>query len=99
MTLRKHNELIPSEIHVPYSFTYANAAARNSATGLTEEDEGKFARQLDDDSIWMLTVYSVPTWVAIGGSGGGSGDRNIDGGSADSVYLPSQLIDGGDANG
>lgn len=29
----------------------------------------------------------------------GSGDSNIDGGFANSVYLPSQLIDGGDANG
>lgn len=29
----------------------------------------------------------------------GSGDQNIDGGFAASVYLPTQNIDGGDANG
>ncbi len=31
--------------------------------------------------------------------GSGSGDINVDGGFANSVYLPTQNIDGGDANG
>lgn len=30
---------------------------------------------------------------------GGAGDRNVDGGNAASVYLPSQVIDGGSASG
>lgn len=34
--------------------------------------------------------------LTIGGTGG---DRNIDGGAAASAYLPTQVIDGGTANG
>lgn len=30
---------------------------------------------------------------------GGSGDKNVDGGFANAIYLPTQNIDGGDANG
>lgn len=28
-------------------------------------DEGKFARQLDNDTIWMLVAFAGPTWVPI----------------------------------
>lgn len=31
------------------------------------------------------------------GIGGGTGDLNVDGGTANSVYLPSQIINGGAA--
>ena len=30
---------------------------------------------------------------------GGGGDRNVDGGVASSIYLPSQVVDGGSASG
>jgi hypothetical protein len=71
MPLTLHKDLPIDKVHIPYSFTYADATARNGATGLTEEDEGKFARQLSNNSIWMLTDHTGPTWVQVGASGGG----------------------------
>lgn len=53
-------------IHVPYNFSYANAAARTGAGGFVAGDVGKFARQTDDNSIWILTA-TTPTWVQVGG--------------------------------
>lgn len=55
----------------PYKWEYADAAARTGDTGFIAADEGKFARQLDDDTIWMLTDYTGPTWVAVSTGGGG----------------------------
>lgn len=47
-----------------------------------------------------VMAYDLATnTIKLEASSGGAGDSNIDGGTADSVYLPSQLIDGGDANG
>src|SRR5690349_12746498 len=53
----------------PYRWTYADAAARTADTSVTADDLGKWARQLDDDTIWMLTA-TTPTWVQVGGAGG-----------------------------
>lgn len=53
-------------IHIPYAWTYADQSAREGASGFTGSDVGKFARQLDDNTIWML-VATTPTWMAIGG--------------------------------
>ena len=57
-------------IHVPYAFEFANAAARIAGTGYTlvVGDIGKFARQLDDNTIWLLTDDSPITWIAVGSS-------------------------------
>lgn len=55
-------------IHVPYQWTYADAAARGAATGFVVTDVGKLARQLDDNSLWMLTDDTPETWVAVGGT-------------------------------
>jgi hypothetical protein len=55
-----------TNVHRPYAYSYADAAARTGATGFVSADLGKFARQLDDDSIWMLTA-TTPTWVRIDG--------------------------------
>ena len=46
---------------------------------------------LDDNQVGEL-----PAGDTLPGS---SGDRNVDGGNAASVYLPSQVIDGGSASG
>ena len=59
------------QVHVPYNWSYADAAARGAATGLVAGDVGKLARQLDDNSLWLLTA-TTPTWVAVGGAGGAS---------------------------
>lgn len=65
-----HKDLGPAQVHVAYAFEYADSAARTGATGLVVTDNGKFARQLDNNSIWMLADYSGPVWQRIDGSGG-----------------------------
>jgi len=64
-----HGALTTSDgIHVPYAWTYASATSREGATGFVSGDVGKFARQLDDDSIWML-ITVTPTWVQVSAGG------------------------------
>lgn len=50
-----------------YDWTYANAGARTGATGFLEDDIGRVAWQLDNDTFWMVKSVSigVPTWVQI----------------------------------
>ena len=67
-----HRNLQGERIHKPYAYEYANQAERESATGFAIVDEGKLARQLDDDSLWMLTDWEANTWVAVGSGSGGS---------------------------
>jgi microcystin-dependent protein len=59
----QHQALDYSEVHVPHSYEYANAAARTGASGFVSADIGKLALQTDDTSLWMLTA-TTPTWVA-----------------------------------
>lgn len=59
-----HKNLTEPDIHIPYAYTYANAAARTGASGFVSADLGKFARQTDDNTIWMLTA-TTPTWVQV----------------------------------
>lgn len=66
-----------TEIHRSHFFEYADAAARTGAS-LLPADIGKIARQLDDDSFWILNDDSPLTWTKIdGGSGGGAGGINF----------------------
>lgn len=60
-----HSDLATGQIHVAYQWSYANAAARTGAGGFVAGDVGKFARQTDDNSIWILTA-TTPTWVQVG---------------------------------
>ncbi len=55
---------------VAYSFVYADATAREADTGFTAADTGKLARQLSNNSLWMLIDDSPVTWIAVGGGGG-----------------------------
>lgn len=57
------------EIHIPYNWTYADATARTGATGFVSGDVGKFARQLDNNSIWML-ISTTPDWIDISSGSG-----------------------------
>ena len=61
-----HKNLGPGEMHVPYEWAYDNATQREGASGFVSSDLGKLARQLDDDSLWLLTA-TTPTWIAVGG--------------------------------
>lgn len=70
-------------IHVPYNWTYANAAARTGASGFVSSDVGKLAKQLNDNTFWQLTS-TTPTWALAGGSLGtaavlaaGTGANNL----------------------
>jgi len=68
MSTGLHKDLELVEIHRPHAWEYANASARTGASGFVAADVGKLARQLDDNSLWMLTA-TTPTWVAVGGGG------------------------------
>jgi len=61
----EHDVIPIGELHKVANWQYANAAARVAATGFIASDVGKFAWQLDNNSIWILTA-TVPTWVRVG---------------------------------
>jgi hypothetical protein len=69
-----HKNLTGSDIHVPYAFSYADSTARAAASGLTSLDVGKFARQVDSNTIWMLTNHSPVSWTQVGAAAGGISD-------------------------
>jgi hypothetical protein len=106
--MAKHEDLI--DAHVPYRWTYADAAAREAATSFSSDDVGKLSRQLDDNSLWMLTA-TTPTWlpVMVVPAGGGEGqvlskasadDFDVEwvnpgeGGAPDYILLQHQLPNG-----
>jgi len=60
-----HSALGSGEIHVPYNWTFADADARESATGIVAGDVGKFAFQSDDGSIWRLVNHDPLTWKRV----------------------------------
>jgi len=62
-----HRELTGVQIHVPYAWAYADATARAAASGFITSDVGKLARQMDNNSLWILTDDSPTTWVIMGG--------------------------------
>lgn len=66
-----HADLTGTDIHVPFAYTYANSTARLAATGFVAADVGKFAKQTDTNSIYMLTAIT-PTWRFIGGESDGT---------------------------
>lgn len=70
MTLHKSIPLAGR--HAAHAFEYADAAARTGAVGLAAADVGKTARQLDDNSTWMLTNHVGPVWRVVGVSDHGA---------------------------
>lgn len=68
----RHSKQSPSigGVHVLQAYDYADAPARTGATGFVSTDIGKVARQLDNNTFWVLTA-TTPTWSQIN-SGGGS---------------------------
>jgi len=67
-----------------YAWTYADAATRAAASGFVASDVGKLARQLDNNTLWMLTA-TTPTWLAVGGSAAWGGITGSIGAQADLV--------------
>ena len=64
-----HSALTGTNIHVPYRFTYADAAARAAEAGAVAGDVGCLALQEDDNSLWILAA-TTPTWVSVADAGG-----------------------------
>ena len=62
-----HEDLGYAEQHVVHFKEYANKTAREAASGLVIGDDHKVALQTDDHSLWILTAYDGPTWVAVSG--------------------------------
>lgn len=60
-----HKNLSSDNIHKVHAFEYSNEAARLAAV-LLPEDEGKVARQLDNETFWILIDSSNDTWVELG---------------------------------
>jgi hypothetical protein len=85
----------PGAIHDPYDFSYADATARGAATGFVAGDVGKLARQLDNNTLWMLTDESPITWLQMTGSGVGGAVTSVNG-QTGAVTL--DLDDIGDVN-
>jgi len=73
--LHKHQN-VSNGIHIPYAFEYADTAARTGATGFVASDVGKFARQTDNNTIWMLTGVG-PSWIEISGGGVASSNKVV----------------------
>lgn len=68
MSTSLHKDLLAAEVHQPFSYEYANAAARTGASGFVAADVYKLAVQTDNDTVWMLTS-TAPTWKQIDGGG------------------------------
>ena len=64
-----HKSLAIGDIHIPYQWSYADSTARGAATGFVASDVGKLARQLDNNSLWMLSNHSPITWRSIAEGG------------------------------
>lgn len=60
--------------HPVHNYEYADATARNAASGFTATDVGRVARQLDNDSFWVLNDHSPVVWTQL--DGGGAGEAN-----------------------
>lgn len=65
-----HEALDFGQIHRLPNWSVADNTALLALTP-TADDDFKVAHQQDDDTLWLLTDFSGPTWVEIG-SGGGS---------------------------
>lgn len=65
-----HKNITGTNMHVPHALEYADAAEREADTSLAETYVKKLALQLDDFSLWVLQD-TTPTWVQVGGGGGG----------------------------
>jgi len=64
-----HKSLAIGDIHIPYQWSYADSTARGAATGFVAGDVGKLARQLDNNSLWMLSNHSPIAWRSIAEGG------------------------------
>lgn len=67
-----HKNIPANERHAPWSWEFADAAARLLAVDFVEQDVGKVALDKDTKQAWIL-ASTAPTWVPMGSGGGGDG--------------------------
>ena len=63
----EHTDIPAGEIHTPYQWVVADAAARTALVPVSG-DQYKLCLQLDDRSEWLLTVVSPAAWRLRSGS-------------------------------
>lgn len=63
-----HTEATDGDIHTPFRWIWADAAARNAETDINSNDVNKVGLQSDNHSLWVLEDLT-PTWTQIGGGG------------------------------
>lgn len=51
-----HKNIVPGDQHVVHNWEYADAAAREGATGFCSADLKKLALQLSDNTLWILVA-------------------------------------------
>lgn len=66
-----HKNIPANERHAPWSWEFADAAARLLAADFVEQDVGKLALDKDTKLAWIL-ASTAPTWVPMGSGGEGS---------------------------
>ncbi len=59
-----HKNLTGNNVHKAYAWSYANATAREAASGMTSANLGDLALQEDNNTLWILTA-TTPTWQQV----------------------------------
>lgn len=76
-----HKNIPANERHAPWSWEFADAAARLLAVDFVEQDVGKLALDKDTNQAWIL-ASTAPTWVPMG-SGGEESVKSVSGKTGD----------------
>lgn len=63
-----HPDLGIGEAHIPYYWQFATDHDRENAEGILPSQQGRLARQLDEDSIWMLVTAVPLVWSRVSGN-------------------------------
>lgn len=63
MSNKYHDQMTGTDNHVVHSYTYADATAREAASGFTAEDVGKIALQQNNQSFHILIDHDPITWM------------------------------------
>lgn len=58
-----HRNLAPGDQHRLQQWVYADATARDAASGFAAEDVGKLSLVQDEDALYVLTNHSPATWA------------------------------------
>lgn len=66
--MARHKNSPIADSHFAHRWEYADAAARTGASGFVASEVGLQALQLDENSFWVLTNHSPPTWELVGGA-------------------------------